>query len=838
MNYKRTFQAVLVLIFLLILTGCASLKLDDPYVPTEMWSAPPVAGRTIYAAYVTSALWDWWGAPSFTDWHISNSAETMEALTLVCLQGVINRTTPEIFLVWDEAGIYNRPSEYWLKEIADLGTYEIQSISDMSSPFIFNEPEGKRVPANPPYENEQLVNSLLKFYGDRFEGVVVYDPEIPETINLACMLASLEDYIVLSPIQYELGRLERFNNWEQVYDFRETVVKEGWENTLDSLPAIYQWAFDTFWAEREFPHIGIAACGPQTSDTVPYTIENARKKFFPIGLAPRDYMISLQIPIVNLSPDLPAHVEVWRTYLDKASGESNLGGGSVFGVFGGTEENATKLYSEYGMANAFILNSNSPLSGGNISLLSAIDVTPQPYEARIDDQNILNAIQGDFKAISVLWTSDGDSMQVLLDRGFPGILEYEKVAGQNISCTINPTLYGMSPLVWNWYREKTDTTGLVAGFSGAGYVYPGVMTPEQIHAYCSRTIDVMGKTGLRVINVDTRFSDITSPEIEQYVQEFEDSSTLGFLHVGSLNSGIPFRFLEDSSLPFVQSRAVINYSNLDSIIEMVKESQGQGYVKESEELCGWTLPETPGAYQGDVGVLVNDPKAHGGKALLFSPETNIWTMAVGTSGITLTPGEYNFTIRIRGCDLLKGRYQEKSIANVYVGRQTPQSFQLLTSKAFTVTPELLEEGEYIDITISFKIKKTTDEIGFFLDYFGGRNGEVGLYPRMSIYVDTLTLEQVDGYQFPEIIPLFVSCMTIQDFNSLGDDFSRKFEDAGGIVLSIDELLYSLNPTYMITLAERVLGSDSPIINMARKNISKGRIYDALIELWRGLKDAP
>ncbi len=45
---------------------------------------------------------------------------------------------------------------------------------------------------------------LWQHFSPRFKGAVVYDPDVPDTINLATMLAGLEDRLMLAPEQLDL----------------------------------------------------------------------------------------------------------------------------------------------------------------------------------------------------------------------------------------------------------------------------------------------------------------------------------------------------------------------------------------------------------------------------------------------------------------------------------------------------------------------------------------------------------------------------------------------------------------------------------------------------------
>jgi hypothetical protein len=60
-------------------------------LPDPTWTAGRYFPRfpepdTVYVFRVTNAMVDWWGAPTSLEWRITDAPETMDALTLVCMQ--------------------------------------------------------------------------------------------------------------------------------------------------------------------------------------------------------------------------------------------------------------------------------------------------------------------------------------------------------------------------------------------------------------------------------------------------------------------------------------------------------------------------------------------------------------------------------------------------------------------------------------------------------------------------------------------------------------------------------------------------------------------------------
>jgi signal transduction histidine kinase len=96
-----------------------------------------------------------------------------EAMAAASLQGIINRTGPEVYLL---SSTNDRPA-YWLNVMSRDGRWLA----------------GKK---HKPLRN---LNALVKLAGKRVKGAVIWDPEVPATVNVATTFAGVRDAVVLSP---------------------------------------------------------------------------------------------------------------------------------------------------------------------------------------------------------------------------------------------------------------------------------------------------------------------------------------------------------------------------------------------------------------------------------------------------------------------------------------------------------------------------------------------------------------------------------------------------------------------------------------------------------------
>src|SRR5579885_44783 len=111
-------------------------------------------------------------------------------LTLSCLQGIVNRSQPRLYLIHDD---YDELWLNWLRERGDV--HEVQWLN-----------------------LEQIFARFLPEVSEAF----IIDPNVPATINVATMLSSLRGGLVVTPRtadEYNLpaGRLP--DSWKTGLDF-------------------------------------------------------------------------------------------------------------------------------------------------------------------------------------------------------------------------------------------------------------------------------------------------------------------------------------------------------------------------------------------------------------------------------------------------------------------------------------------------------------------------------------------------------------------------------------------------------------------------------------------
>lgn len=138
-----------------------------------------------------------------------------EAVVVACIQGILNRDATRLYLL---SNTYERPA-YWLDTLSASGRWLEKE---------------KRTPV-------ATLGELVALAGEQIKGAIIWDPDVPASLNVATTLAGLEDGIVMSPKQADLY----LANWALpiVKDFRGMFTgKETGSKKNDA----YRWAIREF----------------------------------------------------------------------------------------------------------------------------------------------------------------------------------------------------------------------------------------------------------------------------------------------------------------------------------------------------------------------------------------------------------------------------------------------------------------------------------------------------------------------------------------------------------------------------------------------------------------
>ena len=327
----------------------------------------------------------------------------------ISLQGIINKYKPCIYLV------YGRNEEIWLKELVLQYGIAFKEVS--------------------------LEELILKFK-DHIKGYIVYDDELPETINIATILASIHDSIIVSPKEEDFAKQFGLKKVED--------LRSKWKNREE----MYEWL--------------IKYLLPMTNNRV---IAFLHVRVPPPGwtnrfdLELRDYLISTQSLVITMSPrydgipytsyDWVLLEEIYDRYLPPVV---------IMGWWYDEGANVARL-SERGFS--IVATDLVP----NLSLLSALKplhplIQPHPHYEHLDKSGVY---------ITML-RSDGDNFCVNYGfmTGKHGGAWLDSRRGMvPYGWSIQPLGYELTPIVLQYiYQTMTSNDYLFAGPSGAGYYFP------------------------------------------------------------------------------------------------------------------------------------------------------------------------------------------------------------------------------------------------------------------------------------------------------------------------------------------------------------------------------
>ncbi len=134
-----------------------------------------------------------------------------EAMAAACLQGIINRDAPRVYITSERN---NRP-QFWLGLFSSKGEWlsrkKVKALSDL--------------------------DALVKLAGQRLKGAIIWDPEVPASVNAATTIAGVKDGVVLSP-EFAEEYLVRWN-LKVLYDLRGFFIGSGCGSAKND---VYRWA--------------------------------------------------------------------------------------------------------------------------------------------------------------------------------------------------------------------------------------------------------------------------------------------------------------------------------------------------------------------------------------------------------------------------------------------------------------------------------------------------------------------------------------------------------------------------------------------------------------------
>lgn len=426
---------------------------------------------------------------------IEDNKQTTHAFdTLHCiavLQGIVNRHKPQLYINYQDA------DAFWLEKMRAKGAYlEHVKLKPLAS-----------------------IEAAITAFAEQIKGVVVWDPNVPSTSNVASTICGVENLI---PVRYDTNtnslyqklimsgpKLKVIHNLVGMFDCKGKIPGTDRESTGSAKCDSYLWAkihyidtgkcnpaeigywCDAFWLQAP-KDMGLSNVGLTNHDFVV-----ARRGFFcdlnvwtdeaprddrtqRLGLD-RDTLCEIFLSCYNGNKGGMIHFSGFTPWAIKYTDHGNAGGNHD-GV--PTEWETTRIASSYncymdadaigyvGMANASVFQ-HSPLPDRLIQNLPPTrrELEKKGYidkNGKIAPYNFLYHYLGDYDSAAWLYNC--------MPRIWSSSARGEVPSGW----AFNPNLMERLPLVFDWcYDTKSPLDYFIAGDSGAGYVNPTELLPPR-----------------------------------------------------------------------------------------------------------------------------------------------------------------------------------------------------------------------------------------------------------------------------------------------------------------------------------------------------------------------
>ncbi len=459
-------------------------------------------------------------APQHLEVYNAHSASRDVQLSLATLVGLINRPQPRIYLLDREH------DAFWLKEALSSIPQTLSSLTQVD-----------------------ILHDLLTKYRSLVHGLIIYDPALIDTANIATMIAAQRDGIAVTPDQahelqqapYNLAILSDLRNYK-------------WTNRLQA----YRWAKENLRSGASSRLV--AGMDPNIALGVrPFLV--ATRSFIywldPLGFLPD--------PRVGLLSERCLMQQIIQSYAPNTAGH--------YGWF--IQEGAGVSITSRAAMPVFASDFYSNLEVW-VSLHNAQPALPviQPTSPTPDPSKIYVSFT----------MSEGDNLQYIQERLL--VLWQDPNRGAiPIGWPIPAVLREAAPTLLDYYaRTATPVDEFLAGPSGVGYMYPSVWPDAQLSLFLAHTGRLMQSMNLTTLEVlDSNFCQDISLSLrallkgsgmamidkkiqQRYAEKLKSAGIQGILSGGGQKNVSWNTF---SGVPIYQNLGIA--SSIDEALAMIKE---------------------------------------------------------------------------------------------------------------------------------------------------------------------------------------------------------------------------------------------------------------------------
>jgi len=342
---------------------------------------------------------------------------------------------------------------------------------------------------------EDLNSSLARFRSE-YHGLIVWDENLLDTINIAVMLAGQES---LLPVTHGMTGLPSLQNCPLVHDLRGK-----WADRLQ----VYQWAFDNLFPGCLSGAVSCIEPGWQRPEFLDYLVQ---EKIFIYSLSSVDKGLGSQLLLLlafgppalrelifALRLDGPLRRFALR-WMEKHSPEVALGSRIQKSVRSDRYPTIFGWHTQRDDELSFMLQ----LSANGLRLAPSHLASNFSFHSRVAPLGFLPEQEGrsltlDPDGIYLTFTlSDGDQL-MMMNTDELGNWRSPARGRVAFNWETQPLLIELAPaLLEKYVRQATPLDCLIAGPSGAGYIIPP-LAPD-LPAYMAETTRLCRKAGIRVV---------------------------------------------------------------------------------------------------------------------------------------------------------------------------------------------------------------------------------------------------------------------------------------------------------------------------------------------------
>ena len=333
---------------------------------------------------------------------LTNAAPDL-ILAVTTLQGIVNREVPRVYCLIVPA------DALWLEWIKKRNWItETESITPLE---------------------------MISRFSDKLKGIVITDPYLPSSKNIATMIAGVENALAVSP------RLAKQLKLPVVADLRGR-----WTKNTDA----YRWAYKTLWSKMN--HHTAACMWPDLVYTRDYLVQHKIFVFWLPGRIDGAEPYADAKTELKFGEELLAALPINSPIMGFSWHGDNIGIGELPGV---------GLMAEFGK---FLVGS---VDAPNMSVHSGFEVT-FPKQKKLP----FSKAEGD--KIYIAYTmSDGDNIPVLTATNWPQLWHQPERGQFPIGWGISPSSCMLIPDIMDFYHTTaTQNDSFLAAVSGVGYTYP------------------------------------------------------------------------------------------------------------------------------------------------------------------------------------------------------------------------------------------------------------------------------------------------------------------------------------------------------------------------------